>query len=148
MKTRAPEIIIERISGPSTWGVEVITRKHKAAQKRVSKTIWLSVNGFFIRKDRNQMNVNNRKKDFLLVVVFIQPLRGNHFYTISLFSLALTFHFLLNNGVNTSDSCNVDNVTDRTFNISKVNRFIQTHLDWADNFCLTHALNELVRSIS
>lgn len=38
MKTKAPDMIMVTISGPSMRGDEVITIKHRAAQKRVRRT--------------------------------------------------------------------------------------------------------------
>ena len=38
MKTKAPDMIMVTISGPSMRGDEVITIKHSAAQKRVRRT--------------------------------------------------------------------------------------------------------------
>ena len=41
-------MIMERMSGPSIFGLVVMTMKHRAAQKRVSKTHWVLVKGFLI----------------------------------------------------------------------------------------------------
>ena len=48
MKTKAPDMIMVTISGPSMRGDEVITIKHSAAQKRVRRTHWVLVSGFRI----------------------------------------------------------------------------------------------------
>ncbi len=48
INTKAPEISIMTMSGPSILGVEVRTRKHKAAQQRVRTTHWVWLSGFLI----------------------------------------------------------------------------------------------------
>ena len=45
MKTRAPDMIMVTISGPSIRGEEVMTIKQRAAQNRVSSTHWVFVSG-------------------------------------------------------------------------------------------------------
>lgn len=49
MKTRAPEMRMVTIRGPSMRGAEVSTIKQSAAQKRVSRTHWVLVRGLRIR---------------------------------------------------------------------------------------------------
>ena len=48
MKTRAPDMIMVTISGPSIRGDDVMTTKHSAAQNRVSRMHWVFVSGFRI----------------------------------------------------------------------------------------------------
>ena len=48
INTKAPEISIMTMSGPSILGVEVRTRKHRAAQQRVRTTHWVWLSGFLI----------------------------------------------------------------------------------------------------
>ena len=45
MKTRAPDMIMVTISGPSIRGEEVMTIKQRAAQNRVRSTHWVFVSG-------------------------------------------------------------------------------------------------------
>ena len=45
MKTRAPDIIMVTINGPSTFGEEVMTMKHSAAQNSVSSIHCVLFNG-------------------------------------------------------------------------------------------------------
>ena len=45
MKTRAPDMIMVTISGPSMRGEEVMTIKQRAAQNRVRSTHWVFVSG-------------------------------------------------------------------------------------------------------
>ena len=48
INTKAPEMRIMRMSGPSIFGVEVRTKKHRAAQHRVRMTHWVWLSGFLI----------------------------------------------------------------------------------------------------
>ncbi|WP_375338090.1 hypothetical protein [Bacteroides sp. ET336] len=48
MKTRAPDMIIVTISGPSIRGDDVMTTKQSAAQNSVSRTHCVFVSGFRI----------------------------------------------------------------------------------------------------
>lgn len=48
MKTRAPDMMMVTISGPSIWGDDVMTTKQSAAQNRVSRTHWVFVSGFLM----------------------------------------------------------------------------------------------------
>ncbi len=49
MKTKAPEMRMVTIRGPSTRGAEVSTMKQSAAQNRVSRTHWVLVRGLRIK---------------------------------------------------------------------------------------------------
>lgn len=53
----------------------------------------------------------------------------------------------VDNGINAGDSCDIDNIAYRAFNVGEVNWFVQSHLNRADHFGLTHVLNELIGSI-
>ena len=48
INTKAPEMRSIVISGPSIRGEEVKTTKQRAAQNRVSMTLWVFVSGFLI----------------------------------------------------------------------------------------------------
>lgn len=48
INTKAPEMRIMRMSGPSILGVEVRTRKQRAVQQRVRMTHWVWLSGFLI----------------------------------------------------------------------------------------------------
>ena len=49
------------------------------------------------------------------------------------------------NGIDTSDGGNVHDVTYRAFDVGEMNRFVQSHLNRADDFRFTHVLDELVK---
>ena len=51
------------------------------------------------------------------------------------------------NGIDTSDGGNVHDVTYRAFDVGEMNRFVQSHLNRADDFRFTHVLDELVGSV-
>ena len=59
----------------------------------------------------------------------------------------VTFHFLCHDGIDTGNGRDIHDVTDRTFDVREVNRFVQSHLDRADYFRFTHVLDELVGGI-
>ena len=49
--------------------------------------------------------------------------------------------------IDAGDSGDVDDIAHRAFNVGKVNRFVQSHLNRADYFCFAHALDKLVSSV-
>ena len=57
----------------------------------------------------------------------------------------MLFLFLLHDGINHGDGCDVDDVAYRGFPVGEVDRLVQTHLDRADNFTVVaHHLDKLV----
>ena len=59
--------------------------------------------------------------------------------------LCLLVFLLLNDGIDDSHGSDVDDVTHAAFEVGEVDRLLQSHLNWADNFGIfSHRLNHLV----
>ena len=59
--------------------------------------------------------------------------------------LCLLVFLLLNDGIDDSHGSDVDDVTHAAFEVGEVDRLLQSHLNWADNFDIfSHRLNHLV----
>ena len=59
--------------------------------------------------------------------------------------LCLLVFLLLNDGIDDSHGSDVDDVTHAAFEVGEVDRLLQSHLDWANNFGIfSHRLNHLV----
>ena len=63
----------------------------------------------------------------------------------------VSFHssfLFVNNGIDHGYGCDIHNVTDGTFEIGEVDRFVQSHLDRADEFCIrVHCLQQFVTGV-
>ena len=59
--------------------------------------------------------------------------------------LCLLVFLLLNDGIDDSHGSDVDDVTHAAFEVGEVDRLLQSHLNWANNFGIfSHRLNHLV----
>ena len=59
--------------------------------------------------------------------------------------LCLLVFLFLNDGIDDSHGSDVDDVTHAAFEVGEVDRLLQSHLNWADNFGIfSHRLNHLV----
>lgn len=66
---------------------------------------------------------------------------------IKAFSFAF-FFLLVYDGIDHGYGCDIHNVADRTFEIGEVDRFVQSHLDRADEFCIrVHCLQQFVTGV-
>ena len=54
---------------------------------------------------------------------------------------------LFHDGIDAGDGGDVDDIAHRTFDVGKVNRFVQSHLNRAYHFCFTHVLDELIGGV-
>ena len=70
-------------------------------------------------------------------------------FVIWITDVSFTSSFLfVNDGVDHGYSCDIDNVADRAFEIGEMNRFVQSHLDRADEFRIrVHCLQQFVTGV-
>ena len=70
------------------------------------------------------------------------------YMSVRLIFFRTTFRLLLfDDCINNGNGCDVHYVTNGTLEVSEMNRFVQSHLDWTDDFRITHCLNEFVAGI-
>lgn len=136
-------MIIVTINGPSIFGEDVMTMKQRAAQNRVRSMHWVLVSGLRIDCIYNNSRGGVRKP-WMYPWVTTSPLLMVNFSLFYGLALTLALFLFFYYGIDTCYCRDIYDVAYRAFNVGKVDRFVQSHLDRAYNFCFTHVLYELI----
>lgn len=156
IKTSAPEMTSERMSGPSIRGAPTSIRLQSSTQQMMSRRA--CVRDTVYKYELQIYNVEGVSECSIIYHVPPAVVRTvfcgqkpphwelREWYIVNgKWYMQLFFHLLCHQGIDDSHGGGVHDVTNRAFDIGEVDGLVQSHLDGADNLSVaTHGLNELV----
>lgn len=122
IRTKIFEIVVKRSVRSPIRSVYLKIRKQIAVLRRITQTLCNWKGLFFIVIMKWEEIIKDGKYKTFVFHIY-------HPIDYKLFSI---FCFTSNNRFNNCYCSNVNNVTNRTLAICKVDRFVQSHLNWAD----------------